>query len=530
MITNSIPLFLIRKLLEDSRQVFDDTYLEQRLLSHPNYPSLQAVTDTLEGLGINHLTAKITKESIERLPELFLAKLRDATGESMVLVERKGQNYLIIAGSSRFYVSSEELKEYWTGSVLVVDANTPDRKYYSHILVLSAGLLALTIGVLLLSGSWLWAGYLALGTTGCLLSAGLLQEQHGEGNFLRQIFGTDKVRLNWQLPIGRFRRYFRNHADEILAFYFFSTSLTALFSLVLSMQFPRSLVWLALAGLPYSILLLLRNYRQTARLILSGLLGAQAILLVAAQLFSPNFADTKHLLLFGVISCLLVAVWSFVKRLWKKSRQFTQASVSLLAFQRNENLFLAQHIMQSPLKEFFWEGNIFCIGPSGSDLVLTTVLCPECSRSRALYQNLRKQTEISGQNFEWQLVFYNRKGSSSYCLISRMMIDVFLQLGPICGSQAVDEWCQTYGDEGLALRWKEKWSEKIKGNSRLAKEYALLHRRWCKDNGIRQVPAVTVNGKHLQPPYQPEDVVIFLTRLQDHYIKETQESEDLVLI
>lgn len=61
-------------------------YLEQQLLSHPDYPSLLSVTDTLDRLGIENEAVLIDKDALAEVPVPFLAHI-PSNGGSLVLVK-----------------------------------------------------------------------------------------------------------------------------------------------------------------------------------------------------------------------------------------------------------------------------------------------------------------------------------------------------------------------------------------------------------------------------------------------------------
>jgi len=60
-------------------------YLYDRILSHPDYPSIASITDTLDGLGIDNAALVADKEKIIELPVPFLA-LGYAKNESFTIV------------------------------------------------------------------------------------------------------------------------------------------------------------------------------------------------------------------------------------------------------------------------------------------------------------------------------------------------------------------------------------------------------------------------------------------------------------
>ncbi len=79
---NIVKKYLHQNQLSDVIDDFEDIFQ-----SHPNYPSLYAITDTLNSLSIENIAIKIPKEQIEELPSIFLAFYDD----HLVLVNKSNE-------------------------------------------------------------------------------------------------------------------------------------------------------------------------------------------------------------------------------------------------------------------------------------------------------------------------------------------------------------------------------------------------------------------------------------------------------
>src|SRR6185503_5135850 len=74
--------------LKELKVPVSKTYLNQQLLSHPDYPSLLSITDTLNELNIESTAIQIEKEHLTELPIPFIAHLNGNGGE-FVMVENR---------------------------------------------------------------------------------------------------------------------------------------------------------------------------------------------------------------------------------------------------------------------------------------------------------------------------------------------------------------------------------------------------------------------------------------------------------
>lgn len=61
-------LHAARRILKLFDVPYTGSYLKDALLSHPHYPSLLAIADTLDKYGISQLAVKIGKEKLDQVP------------------------------------------------------------------------------------------------------------------------------------------------------------------------------------------------------------------------------------------------------------------------------------------------------------------------------------------------------------------------------------------------------------------------------------------------------------------------------
>src|SRR5690606_27332665 len=111
---------------------FDE--FKENYLSHPDYPSLYAVTDSLELLGIETITATIPKEQLQNLPDIFIAYLYIEERAEFVLVN-KDQTKITYENQKgkTVKISFDEFKNIWDGLILAIEENEIKEKPTSSI-------------------------------------------------------------------------------------------------------------------------------------------------------------------------------------------------------------------------------------------------------------------------------------------------------------------------------------------------------------------------------------------------------------
>ena len=235
--------------------------------SHPNYPSLYAIIDTLNFFEIENLAAKIEKEELENLPHSFLSVVDSDTGKEIVFTE-KNKNHITIEFSNGFKkkISKEEYLKIWTGIIVAIEANPiinenqllSSYKKYNAIIggtfVLSTILFFLINKVDLITGIF----YYLLLLTGLIISFFLVREEMGLYNdSVSKICNATEKTSCKDVMSSNGAKIFKNVSlSDISILYFSSLTLFFVFTPFDSNSFIYSII--GIFSLPsYSLLYLL---------------------------------------------------------------------------------------------------------------------------------------------------------------------------------------------------------------------------------------------------------------------------------
>lgn len=162
---------------------------KENYLSHSNYPSLYAVTDSLKLIGIENITAIVPKNQLVNLPESFIASLSMNQQTEFVLVQQKQDKILYknVKGKQKIIVA-EEFINIWDGLILVIDPNKnklPKTKLPKQNILFQIGL-----AVFILLGVFFFLQpfeivtflYQLLTVTGLITGVFIIQEELGDPN------------------------------------------------------------------------------------------------------------------------------------------------------------------------------------------------------------------------------------------------------------------------------------------------------------------------------------------------------------
>ena len=79
------------QMLEKENLTIDKTEFEFQIQSHPDYPSLLAIADTLSFFNIDNGVIRIAISDIELLPDRFVTLLKEEESDAkLYFIEKKG--------------------------------------------------------------------------------------------------------------------------------------------------------------------------------------------------------------------------------------------------------------------------------------------------------------------------------------------------------------------------------------------------------------------------------------------------------
>lgn len=117
---------LLKTFLDDHQYFdlsFDDFALH--LKTNPDYPSLKAISDTLDYFKIENGVFDVPKEELDNLPRKFLAVVNYESGDSLFAVVTKHRSHIKVRNEKDTLekLSTEEFKKIWSGTILIIDDN-----------------------------------------------------------------------------------------------------------------------------------------------------------------------------------------------------------------------------------------------------------------------------------------------------------------------------------------------------------------------------------------------------------------------
>lgn len=501
----------------------DSERLNLQLLSHPEYPSLKSITDTLDYFEIDNLAATVPKEALSEMPKSFLALVNSEKGDDVVLVEKKrGTIHMSLSDDTKEKLTEEGFTNRWTGTIVAVEevekvVDTQSIKAAIPYFIVAA---VASVNVLL-NFSFEYLLYTSLTLVGLYISVLIIREDLGiKSKAVAKVCGAisknsdcgDVITTKGNLLFG-----FISLSDA--SFVFFS----ALFLILSSIGFHQSTLFgLSLAGIP---IVLYAIYRQgivlkkwcALCLLIAGILVLQTGLL--ASTFSYNWIlDWAYIAKAAGIFGLIYIAWNYCKTYWESHEKLGSTERDFLKFKRNPELFktmlqeqsvLNPNVIPEPLRVVFGNPN----GPIQLQGV-TNPLCGFCTAAFEAYDKLLSTYE---NDIRLEFIFNVPKNAENKSTkIAARLVDLYQQ-DPKKSYQALKEW--------FANRDIDEWHNNFGfSENTMVSQVLDAHNQWSNINDVHYTPASILNNNFFPKTYEIKDLPLFI---QDMILEIQQDGEEI---
>ncbi|GAA4419550.1 hypothetical protein GCM10023187_53980 [Nibrella viscosa] len=502
------------------------------LQRHPDYPSLLALSQTLNTLKVENLAARLTADQLFEVPTPFMVHRLEEEG--MFTVVRSLQNGIVewqdVTGSWRQEPLAEFVK-HWSGVVLMAEANElageadfarkhrRERWQSLRLPILLMGIFMVSVsgfGALpLQSATLVGLGLHLAGAVVCglLLAFSLDQNnpmvrqlcQLGRQANCHSVLTSPGATLGGLVSLSEigFVYFTGGWLALVLA------GLTGNQTLLAGVQ--AVLFGLALTALPLTFVSLWYQgqvLKQWCVLCLTvlGLLWTEALTywISDASLWTIN-GQVVRIMLAGLL--LPTLLWVFVKRPLADALSLKLAQKDLMRFKSNPALFTALLHQQRELRGHIPTEAVVQLGRPTAPHTMTVATNPVCGPCTRLHKELNEllaDTDLLNVN----LVFTISDAPNDP---RRVVAKTVLALPPDQRLPALDAWfANTQQDPA-------QWAMGFVSMNAPANVFDLVahHQSWCAVNQIEATPTVFVDGWKMPAQYSLKEIVPLLSRLNE---------------
>lgn len=494
--------------------------------SHPNYPSVFAITDTLDMLSIKNIAVKIPKEQLLELPNSFLAIFK----EGLVLVTKLITEVVIYPEKGgKQYLSFVEFTEDWDGIIIVIEPHENitnwslknDSKWF---------IFSLQVIVLIIL-STIYNNYglneivlLTMSTIGFFLGVLIVQEKLGFKNQIVSKFCDMTPHSSCDSVIKSVKGKINNWLGfSDLPVLFFGINLI---SIILQPTKSSAIVGLlSLLSIPlivYSIWIQKMELKRWCSLCLaiSFLILLQSTLWI---IMNESFFDLSVTSLFPYLfsMILITSFWLALRPNLENKIKAEKLLIDLQKFKRNYVFF---NLLSKKIPFIIGLGKLegLQFGNRNADVALTIILSPTCEHCHTSFQEaFELVTKYPEKVFLNVLFNINPENKDNpYKVVVERLLAIYYS-DSVLAKEAIFDW--HIKKIGLAL-WIKKWEVdtiSMKVNHQIHQQY-----EWCLVNEFNYTPVKIVNSKLFPNEYSISELKFFLCDFSDE--KELLEKSSLV--
>lgn len=506
-------------------------YVENLILSHPDYPSLLSIADTFERLGINYCASKIKKEQLNNTAFPYLLPISSGQ-EEIIFIEKEAD-----------LNKNEKQLHHWDGVIFQAEAthtinDKENNLIYSRENIFKglSIILVCVFGTLLILpfiNTFRWINIILLSTSGggSLVGYSLVTRDLGLKNRVIEALchagkntNCDKILNSEYSRVWGIIKF-----SDLTLSYFVVQSI--LFSLLTAMPatapsilcFLSSMSLLTIPTILFSIYYQYYKARTWCKLclIINFILIAQASLFAYQIIKNPiqlnNISALTllfSLLIFVAISTTLLLVKGNIERINKAEQEGAKSSRlknSLSVF--TYLLFKQRTIDATPFKAELLIGN-----PDAPIKIImaSNLYCNPC----------KEQHEKASQLIAY---FPDKVNLGIRFLLSSRDINRI----PTTNQYIIQYWKQNFygkneqsaNTENLLHDWfltmdfekfKKKYPLDYSSVDDESKQLENLHFNWISHSRVTQTPAFFINGYELPKEYSLEDLMFLVPGLTDH--------------
>jgi protein-disulfide isomerase/uncharacterized membrane protein len=484
--------------------------LNNRILSHPHYPSLAAITDVLDDYKVNnvafHANFDRLKEEVE-LPVVVYLKERNGIFGLLHKITDK-HAYLTTETSTHKEYPIDTFKELWTGIILLAEKDKDSGEQFNaeqlksirmRKIRMAIPIVGFTIAIaacLTTSFSWPLALLFATKLAGLFFVSLLVAHELGEESAL-----SDKL-CTLTKSTGC-NEVLKSKASSIMGIvklsdigfaYFTSTLLALLIGIAAGTANSAIglIAWLPLLAIPYVVfsvtyqLLVVKKWCPFCMGVI-GLLVAEAVAAVAYGLVALELPTIGSILLYGIALLIIITVWIVVKPMLKRLKEASRFEHLYTRLKRKPEV-IKGILAESDYTEIPTVEGELILGNPNATFTITEVVNPYCSPCAKSFDKLNELLKEAGNNFKVQfrfLVKSNREDKSTK--VAAHILALTEKLSPEELRNALDIWFKERDYE----KWKKEYPAKVDEHIYQRLE---AQQEWANGLGINATPTIYVNG------------------------------------
>ncbi len=497
-----------------------------QLISNPSFPSVKAISDTLDYFGIDNIVANVPKDTLEQLPEYFLAVISKDSNKSITQVQQLNNKIkLFHENGTKEKISISDFKDIWNGTIIAVEKSNETKNFAGFSLkktiypIAIVALIASIYTILKLEVPAVF--YFIFALVGCALSYLIVRENLGLKNkstskicnsaenntSCNEVINSENSKLFGVISLS----------DASITFFVSLVSIIVIFGF--DPNYFAAISILSIPIIAYSVFSQAYIIKKWCPLCL-GIIGVMVAQIIITIPFLTAFNIDIPFLLKGVTLTLsYYLLWINIKAILQKSIKQEQTEIDFYKFKRNENLFNTLLVKDKLINQDSL--NTITFGNPNAPIEITSITNPLCGFCTKAFESYDYLLNTLGDKIKLHIVFNvsSEDTKNPATQISQRIIEIY-QINKEDAYKALKKWFE--------IRAIDKWQEAYSKPTMLSNYESLnSHYNWCLENDINYTPATLIGNYFFPKEYEIKDLSLFLDFLIEVQIKNKQKEPSI---
>ncbi len=504
--------------LEKENIIFDKSEFLFQIQSHPDYPSLLSIADTLSFFNIDNSAFRLDVKEIELLPNRFVTLLKEENNKkSLHFIEKKGIAYFYFKDKKLFEMSKSDFISRWDNIVLLLEKTESEKiKNKSNLnWILPILCVILFFMVIFQFEKKLNTNlFFMFPIIGFLCSIAALKDLFGAKSEIINKFCNITASTSCSSVIGSNKwKVFKFISFSDLSIVFFTAQFFGLSFMIISgnvNEFFAIQTILLLFSFP--IILISLYYQKFVEkkwcpicLLIIAIIVLEIGYVVFIQKCFLVFSITS-VIIYTFINVFTLLVWSAVKLVLTKQKELKEFELKSNRFQRNYELFKNTLLSQNTV---LLPNTPLILGNKSSKTVITIITNPFCKYCEVVdkiaNRILNKHKDSLQIQFKVDLFTQNEE----YLIFFRNLIQLYFDKGESGFKEGLSYW---FDKKNIKI-WLDKYESETE-NMRINEIYNSQN-DWCHNNEFNYTPAIFINSHEYPKIYDRENLEFFIPEFLD---------------
>ena len=504
--------------LEKESIAFDKDEFLFQIQSHPDYPTLLSISDTLTFFNIDNGAIPLEASQIELLPDHFMGILREANDEpQLYYIHKKGEKYITIKDKIPFELDHETLKSRWFDLIFLIEKpdfeNANSIKKYKTLTVLFSSCIILFL-LLYFTSNYTISRllFLLFPSIGILFSIAALKELFGTKSTLINRFCNITTSTNCTAVVSsnKWKLFDRINFSD-LSILFFSSQIFGLIIFLLSgnlLEYFAIQKILLLGSIPVLLLSLYYQKFIEKKWCPICLVIASIVLLEIGYLFllanTPILISIKSIFIYAYVILATITLWMILKKMLLKQKESKEFQMNANRLLRNYTVFKNTLTITPKIEIPSQIGMV--LGNPESDSQITIITNPFCGHCKEVHEIVNTILDKHGDQIQVKVLFKTalELDNEETKKFFRILMTLYLENGEKVFTDALHDFFESKDVEA----WNQTYQ--IPVNSEKADAIYSEMNHWCLENQINYTPEIFLNGFKYPSEYDKENLAFYM--------------------